>query len=64
MARGCGKYLTSNKFGDLSLAMDGQHQCFFTINGIPKNQTLIILIESVFLFYLDRQFIRHLRGPE
>ena len=50
MARGCGKYLTSNRFGVLALETDGKHQGFFTTNGIPKKQTPIILIEPVMLF--------------
>ena len=64
MARGRGKYLTSNRFGFLSLAMDGQHQGFFITNRIPKKETSIILFEPILLFYLPRQFIRHIRGVE
>ena len=64
MARGCGKYLTSNRFGVLAIATDGQHQGFFTNHGIPKKQTLIIIIKPVLLFYLPYQFIRRLKGTE
>ena len=60
MARGCGKYLTPKIFGALALSMDGQNQGYFTTNGIPKNQTPIIIIEPVLLFYLPHQFMRHL----
>ena len=62
MARGCGKYLTSNRFEVLALATGIQQQGYFTTNGIPKKQTPIIIIEPVLLFYWPHQVIRHLRG--
>ena len=62
MAIGCGNYFNSNIFVVLALAMDWQRQGFFATNRIPKNQTLVILIEPVLIFYLPQQFIRHLRG--
>ena len=62
MARGCGKYLVSNRFGVLALARYWQNQGYFTTNRIPKKQTPIIIIEPVLLFYLPHQFFCHLRG--
>ena len=64
MARRCGKYLTSNRFGVLAQATDGVNLGFFTTKGVPKNQTPTILTEPVLLFYLPHQFICHIRGTE
>ena len=65
MSRGCGKYLTSNIFGVLTLAIDGVHQSFSTTNGVATISKQSQSQFNLVLWNLEPcHFIHRLMGVE